>query len=178
MTDRKKEFFESVKKILSDNIFRTDIRLYLNGSKRPDLDSNSSLDGLKVLVFDDIDLADWDEALRCVESYEQQYTKKSPTKKKTKIDRADLVLKYENDIRDIARESWSKERKLNKIETLVKEFETYNNEKSAKDWGAVRMCTHFMLTFLPSSHHMEIKRQMNTDIDSKIGAFLQFGLLS
>ena len=61
------------------------------------VDSNSSLDGLKVLVFDDIDLADWDEALRCVESYEQQYTKKSPTKKKTKIDRADLVLKYENE---------------------------------------------------------------------------------
>ena len=45
-------------------------------------------------------------------------------------------MKYENDIRDIARESWSKERKLNKIETLVKEFETYNNEKSAKEWGA------------------------------------------
>ena len=77
MTDRKKEFFESVKKILSDNIFRTDIRLYLNGGKRPDLDSNSSLDGLKVLVFDDIDLDDWDEALRCVESYEQQYTNDS-----------------------------------------------------------------------------------------------------
>ena len=84
MTDRKKEFFESVKKILSDNIFRTDIRLYLNGSKRPDLDSNSSLDGLKVLVFDDIDLADWDEALRCVESYEQQYTKKIADKKENK----------------------------------------------------------------------------------------------
>ena len=48
------------------------------------VDSNSSLDGLKVLVFDDIDLADWDEALRCVESYEQQYTKKIADKKENK----------------------------------------------------------------------------------------------
>ena len=134
MTDQKKEFYENVKKILTDTIFRTDIRLYLNGSKRPDLDPNSGLDGLKVLFFDDIDSGDWDEALKCVESYEQQYTTKSPTKKKAKIDRADLVSKYENEIRDIAREAWTKERKLNKIETVVKEFESYNNEKSAKEW--------------------------------------------
>ena len=85
MTDQKKEFYENVKKILTDTIFRTDIRLYLNGSKRPDLDPNSGLDGLKVLVFDDIDSGDWDEALKCVESYEQQYTKNRRRKRKQKL---------------------------------------------------------------------------------------------